>query len=151
MDWFFFLHQKIKELDPLSSMATQPTHLFNQGTVLPFLLTKIEFTRLTFCPDLCAIIPNSCDISSSKTVVLWLLYIIFILLFGSGSLVSPESALTWAEWRISSLHLGNSHTLQDIDTGETLYKLQLIPSQSSVQHYEILIHDRRLSNPDYML
>lgn len=26
MDRYVFLHQKIKELDPLSSMATQPTH-----------------------------------------------------------------------------------------------------------------------------
>lgn len=71
---------------------------------------------------LSAINSNSCIISSSKTVILWLLYIIFILLFGSVSSVSPESAPTRAEWksRISSPRLWYFHTHYRIAPQDTL-------------------------------
>lgn len=116
--------------------------LFHPWPLIP-LISKYLFTFLSsqrwiqwvdICPGLSAINSNSCNISSSKTAILWLLHIIFVLLFGSVSLVSPESALTCAEWssRISSPVFYFSHTLLHSTTGDILsLSLQLILFQSS--------------------
>lgn len=93
IDSFFFLykHKKMKELQPLSSVATQPTHpsSFKTPFYLPF---QPEMDSVGW-HDVLAYLPST-PMAAIFQVAAWLWYYDyyisnFILPFGSASLVSP--------------------------------------------------------------
>lgn len=140
----------------LESFSPRPLNLHSPfpSRYLFTLLSSQELIQwVGICSDLSAINPNKCNISSRKTVILWLLYIIFILLFGSVSVVSLESALTRAERtsRISSFvfgiftHITAWHLCKESLTCTPTYFLSRAPgsysavSWSSVKWSQIFI------------
>lgn len=158
-DWFFLpsvTRHKDERVGSLFHPRPLNLHiplLFKLPFHLPPLSREwIQWVNVTSRPS--AINSNGCNISSSTTAILWLLYIIFILL-GSVSLVTPESARgqnyisrLWyfhTHYRTASqerLSFSLAHSDWSFSRAQRVTQCSLVTFQEN---------DDKFSNTDYML